>query len=531
METLYFNKPGVGMNMLRNKKILWGALFASTTLMTAASAQTVTAVMHSGLRMMDPIQSTAFITREHGYMIYDTLVGIDSNFKVQPQMADWEVLDDGKVYRFTLRDGLKWHDGTPVTSEDCIASIKRWLDNDNTGPVLEGFLADYKVVDDKVFELHLTEATSLVLDSLAKISSRPAFMMPKRIVEAAGKEAVSEMIGSGPFKFVQAEFRPGVRVVYEKNIDYIPRSEPTDWTSGAKQVNVDKVEWVGMPDAMTSANALLNEEVDFIEKFPFDLLPLVENSADLTTRVIDPLGNWSYFRFNHMYPPFDNKLIRQAAMYAVGQEDVLKALVGNPEYYSTCASPFGCGTPNATDYGTDMIVPANIEKAKELLAEANYDGTPVVLLHPTDHVTAAPQPVVIASALRAAGFTVDMQSMDWQSVVSRRSNTSQPSQGGWSIFATYGIIAAAGDPFANTTIAANGKEAWFGWPDVPEIETLRLEYARAVDDESKQATAAKIQELVIDEGVIVPLGQFRTPLRTAINFKTSPKHQSQCSGD
>lgn len=499
------------MNILRNKRVVGAVLFTATSVMTAASAQTVTAVMHSGLRMMDPIQSTAFITREHGYMIYDTLVGIDSNFKVQPQMADWEVLDDGKVYRFTLRDGLQWHDGTPVTSEDCIASIKRWLDNDNTGPVLKDFLADTKIVDDQVFELHLTEATSLMLDSLAKISSRPAFMMPKRIVEDANEKAVSEMIGSGPFKFVQSEFRPGVKVVYEKNTDYVPRDEPADWTSGGKQVNVDRVEWVSMPDAMTSANALINEEVDFIEKFPFDLLPLVENMPGITAKVIDPLGNWSYYRFNHKHPPFDNKLVRQAAMYAVGQEDVMKALVGNADYYSTCASPFGCGTPNATDYGKEMIISANAKKAKELLAEANYDGTPVVLLHPTDHVMASPQPVVIASALKAAGFTVDMQSMDWQSVVTRRSNANEPAQGGWGIFATYGIVAASGDPFANTTIAANGKDAWFGWPDVPEIEALRLEYARATDDQSKQATAAKIQEFVVDEGVIVPLGQFRTP--------------------
>lgn len=507
----------------RKHRLLRTLLLSTSLAAGVVGAQTITAVMHSGLRMMDPIQSTAFITREHGYMIYDTLVGIDSDFKVQPQMADWEVLDEGKVYRFTLRDGLKWHDGTPVTSEDCVASIERWLDNDNTGPVIKEFLAGYNIIDDKTFELQLNEATSLVLDSLAKISSRPAFMMPKRIVEASGDKAVSEMIGSGPFKFVQNEFRPGVRVVYEKNTDYVPREEAGEWTSGGKQVNVDRVEWVSMPDAMTSANALLNGEVDFIEHFPYDLLPLVETNPELTTTIIDPLGNWSYFRMNHMHPPFDNKLIRQAAIYAVGQEDVLKALVGNPDYYATCPSPFGCGTPNATDSGVDMVVPSNIEKAKELLAEANYDGTPVVLLHPTDHVMASPQPVVIASALRAAGFKVDMQSMDWQSVVSRRSSRNAPDNGGWSIFATYGIIAASGDPFANTTIAANGEHAWFGWPDVPEIETLRFEYARAVNPEDKQSIAAKIQDLVLDEGVIVPLGQFRSPASFSNSLKNIPE--------
>ena len=501
------------------------AVVLGSVLVAAAptAAQTITAVMHSGLRMMDPIQSTAFITREHGYMIYDTLVGMDSDFTVQPQMASWEVLDDGKVYRFTLRDGLKWHDGSPVTSADCVASIQRWLDNDNTGPVIKDLLAGYNIVDDQVFEVQLNEPTSLLLDSLAKISSRPAFMMPKRIVEASADKAVSEMVGSGPFKFVAEEFRPGVKVVYEKNTDYIPRSEPSNWTSGGKVVNVDKVEWVSMPDAMTAANALLNGEVDYIEHYQYDLLPLVQNNADLVTKVIDPLGNWSYYRMNHLYPPFDNKLVRQAAMYAVSQEDVMQALVGNPDYYSTCPSPFGCGTPNASDIGQDMIVPSNLDKAKALLAEANYDGTPVVLLHPTDNVMAAPPPVVIAAALRNAGFKVDMQSMDWQSVVSRRSNNKAPKDGGWGIFSTYGIIAAAVDPFANTTIAANGDKAWFGWPDVPEIEALRVQYAKAVSKEEKQSIAAKIQEIVLDEGVIVPLGQFRTPAAYSTALSNLPE--------
>lgn len=508
---------------LSKRRALQTFLLSATMAATTVGAQTVTAVMHSGLRMMDPVQSTAFITRDHGYMIYDTLVGIDSDFQVRPQMAEWKVLDDGKRYQFTLRDGLKWHDGTPVTSQDCVASIKRWLDNDNTGPVIKQFLVDYNIVDDKVFELQLNEATSLLLDSLAKVSSRPAFMMPKRIVEAAGDKAITEMIGSGPFKFVQSEFKPGVKVVYEKNTEYVPRSEPHEWTSGGKEVKIDRVEWVSMPDAMTGANALMTGEIDFIEFFPYDLLPLLASNSELTTKILDPLGNWTYFRMNHMHPPFDNKLLRQAAIYAVGQEDVLKALVGNPDYYTTCPSPFGCGTPNATDRGSDMVIPSNIDKAKALLAEAKYDGSPVILLHPTDNIMASSQPVVIASALRAAGFTVDMQSMDWQSVVSRRSSKNDAANGGWSIFSTYGIIAAAGDPFSNTTIAAGGQDAWFGWPDVPEIEALRLEYARATDPEGKRAVAAKIQDLVLEEGVIVPLGQFRSPAAYSNAIKNVPE--------
>lgn len=478
----------------------------------SASAQTITAVMQSGLRVMDPVVSTAFMTRDHGYMIYDTLLGIDSNFEIRPQMAErWEVSADQKTYTFILRDGLKWHDSAPVKSEDAVASIKRWAEKDSTGQVLMTLVSEIKVLDDKSFQIVLKEPTSLLLDGLAKLSSRPAFIMPKRIAETPSSESIKEFIGSGPFKFVASEFKPGLKVVYEKNKDYVPRAEPANWTAGGKVVNVDRVQWVSMTDQMTAVNALQNGEVDFIQQVPFDLLPMVEANSDVKVEVLDKLGNWTYYRFNHLHPPFNNELLRQAAMHAVGQDDVLKALVGNPKYYKPCPAIFGCDTPYASSYGQDVVVPSNIEKAKELLKEANYDGTPVIVLHPTDLAMVSVQPVVIASALRKAGFKVDLKTMDWQTVVTQQGNQKPASEGGWDIFSTYSTLATSGNPFGNTTVAANGTKAWAGWPDVPEIEALRLEFARATDPTERKGITDKIQKLAIDKGVVGPLGQFTVP--------------------
>ncbi|MFC4278361.1 ABC transporter substrate-binding protein [Achromobacter aloeverae] len=486
---------------------LAGVLVASP----AAQAETVTAVMQSGLRVLDPILTTAFLTRDHGYMIYDTLLGLDEHFKIQPQMASWQVSDDQKTYTFTLRDGLKWHDGKPVTSEDCIASINRWASVDATGQVLMTMVQSMDAVDASHFKVVLKQPTPLLLEGLSKISSRPAFMMPKRIADTPASQPITEYVGSGPFKFVAAEFKPGLKVVYEKNKDYVPRSEPPSWTAGGKVVKVDRVEWVGMPDQMTAVNALQNGEVDFIQQVPFDLLPMVENHDGLKVEVIDKLGAWTYFRMNHLYPPFDNKLVRQAAMAAVSQEDVLKALVGNPKYYRTCAAVMGCGNPNGDNYGADWVIPGNLDKAKALLKEAKYDGTPVVVLQPTDIAMLSAQPVVIGSALRKAGFNVKMKTMDWQTVVTQQGNQKSPEEGGWNIFSTYSILASSGDPFGNTTLAANGRKAWAGWPDVPEIEALRVKYAQAADAAERKQIAARIQKLAIDEGVVAPLGQFQIP--------------------
>lgn len=479
---------------------------------TGAGAQTITAVMQSGLRVVDPILSTAFITRNHGYMIYDTLFGTDSDYKIQPQMVGkWDISADKKTYVFVLRDGLKWHDGTPVEAEDCVASIKRWAKNDAAGQLLMPMVSEIKAIDAKSFQVVLSEPTGLLMEGLSKLSSSPAFMMPKRIAETPSSESVKEFIGSGPFKFVASEFKPGLNVVYEKNRDYVPRSEPSSWTAGGKVVNVDRVQWVSMPDQMTAVNALLNGEVDYMEQVPFDLLPLVQANDSVKVDTLDRLGSWTYYRMNHLQPPFNNKKVRQAALTAVSQERVLKALVGDPKYYKTCAAVFGCGNPYGSIYGESIVVPGNTEKAAALLKESGYDGTPVVILHPTDIAISAAQPVVIADALRKAGFKVELKAMDWQTVVTLRSNQKPVSEGGWSIFSTYSNLATSGDPVGNSTIASAGKKSWSGWPDVPEIEALRLAFTKATDVAERKEITARIQKLAIDEGVVGPLGQFVIP--------------------
>src|SRR5215208_2543112 len=266
------------------------ALGAALALPSLADAKTITAVMHSDLRVTDPIITTAYISRDHGYMVYDTLLATDSNFKIQPQMADWKISDDKLTYTFTLRDGLKWHDGAPVTAEDCVASLQRWGKRDGMGQKLMDFTASIEASDAKSFALKLKEPYGLVLESIGKPSSYTPFMMPKRLAETPAGQQIKEQVGSGPFKFVQAEFQPGVKAVYEKNTDYVPRKEAPSWTSGAKVVKVDRVEWITMPDAQTAVNALQSGDIDFMENLPFDLSPVLEANKDLKVDVLNKFG-------------------------------------------------------------------------------------------------------------------------------------------------------------------------------------------------------------------------------------------------
>jgi len=269
----------------------------------AAAGKTITAVMHSDLRIIDPGFTTAYIARDHGYMVYDTLLATDANFKVQPQMADWKISDDKLTYTFTLRDGLKWHDGAPVTAEDCVASLKRWGRNDNMGQKLMDFTASIEAADARTIVLKLKEPYGLVLESIAKPSSYVPFMMPKRLAETPPGQQIAEQVGSGPFRFVKAEFQPGVKAVYEKNPDYVPRKEPPSWTSGAKMVKVDRVEWITMPDAQTAVNALQSGDIDFMEAPPFEMLPILEGNPDLKVETLNKFGFQTLGRMNFLLPP------------------------------------------------------------------------------------------------------------------------------------------------------------------------------------------------------------------------------------
>jgi peptide/nickel transport system substrate-binding protein len=477
---------------------------------------TVKVVMHSALRVLDPIVTTAYITRNHGYMIYDTLFAQDENFKIQPQMVkSWTQSPDKLTYTLVLRDGLKWHDGQPVTAEDCVASIKRWGETDTMGQKLMAYTASLTAPDARTIRLQLKSPYGLVLDSLGKPSSNVPFMMPRRIAEQPAKKALgpADQIGSGPFKFVQADYQPGVKAVYVKNPDYVPRSEKPSWSAGGKVVKVDRVEWVTMPDHQTAVNALIAGEIDYMESPPHDLYPLLENAQGVKMHVINKLGSQGMLRFNHLHPPFDNPKIRQAVAYAVNQEDYMKAWISDSRYRRTCFAMFICDTPLATDAGSDGLMRGNMEKAKQLLKEAGYNGTPIVLMHPTDVATIATYPLVTAQAMRKAGFKVDVQAMDWQTLVGRRAKQEPPSQGGWNIFHTNWVAHDVMNPIGNAGVNTRGaKGGWFGWPEDPQIEDMRDRFARETDPAKQKKIAEDIQRRAYEVGAYLPLGQYTSAI-------------------
>jgi len=489
---------------MKFKRLLMSAVAAAAMAVpfagTASADGTLRVVMHSDLKIVDPIFTTAYMSRNYGYMVYDALFGLDENLAPQPQMVgEYSISDDKLTYTFKLRDGLAWHDGAPVTAEDVIASIKRWGDKDSFGQQLMEFTAEMKAVDASTVQLVLSKPYGLVLQALSKPSSNVPFIMPARIAATPSGEQIKEYVGSGPYVFKEDEWKPGDRSVFVKNAAYKPRSEAPSWMAGGKTVKVDRVEWISMPDHQTAVNALIAGEIDYMESVPHDLLPLLEAEEEVTAKILNPMGNQFMFRMNWLHPPFDNQQVRRAALAALNQEDFLKAVIGNPDYYKVCPAMFICGTPLATDKG-DMMVKSDFDMAKKLLAEAGYDGTPVVLMHSTDvNVLANLAPVAKAN-LERAGFKVDMQSIDWQTLVSRRAKKEPTSEGGWNAFLTSWQALDILNPIMAGGFSAKCGKAWFGWPCDEKMEELRAAFATETDPAKQKSLGEQIQVRAMEIG-------------------------------
>lgn len=472
-------------------------------------------VPQADLKNLDPHWTTAAITQNHGFMIYDTLFGLDSKMQPKPQMVDkWSVGADGLKWSFTLRPGMKFHDGSPVTAKDAVASVIRWAKRATDGQAMMGQAESMVATGELSFDLTFKTKFGPVLQVLAN-PALPAFIMREKEAMTDPFEQVKEQIGSGPFVFAKDEWEPGHKVVYRKFKDYLPRPEPADGFAGGKVVKVDKVEWIYIPDSAVATQALISGEVDAYEQPTYDLLPLLKKDKNITVKVLDPLGKMGHVRPNFLYPPFDNVKAREALTLLVDQKQFLAAMVGNPEYEKECYAIFMCGSPLATDVGAAPYEKANIEKAKQLFKEAGYNGEPVVVLNPTDQQVISTIALVIADQLRKAGVNVDVQSLDWSTVTTRRTSKDKPGPGssGWNIFTTWWTGIPMASPITSFPLVTScDQKNWFGWPCDEQIEKLRKDFIAAATQEEQKKVAEALQKRFYEFFPYVNTGQFTAPV-------------------
>jgi ABC-type transport system substrate-binding protein len=469
-------------------------------------------VPQANLTSLDPIWTTANITRNHGHMIYDSLYGLDSNFAPQPQMAEGHVLDDGgKTVTITLRPGLKFHDGTPVRSQDVVPSLTRWMKRNPFGQKLETVVDALEVVDDRRIRFKLKRPFPLLFKALGQVSNSPAFIMPERLARTDPFQQVREAIGSGPFRFKADEFNSGSMVVYERFADYVPVPNGTpSLTAGPKVAHFDRVEWHIIVDAATAAAALQTGEIDWYEQPPPEIQQLLRRNRGISIEAIDPLPLTGILRFNHLHAPFNDKKLRQSILPAISQEDFMQAVVGtDTSIYRTNVGLFTPGTPLANDAGLAPLSGArSLDRAKALMREAGYTNQPMRLIGPTDILAPSAMTQVGADLVRRLGYNADIVLTDWGTTVTRRASREPVERGGWSMLFTSFSSVDFADPAAHFPMRGNGTGAWFGWPTVPRIEELRDAWFEAPDLATEQRLAREMQTVAMDELPYVPVGSY-----------------------
>ncbi len=491
------------------------ATLAAPSVSRGAAAAPLKFIPQSDLTILDPIVNTVYTVRNHGYMVFDTLFGMDKNTQIQPQMVEgFSVEDDGKRWKLKLREGLLWHDGEKVLARDCVASIARWSVRDGIGALLKARTEEMTALDDRTIQIRLKRPFALLPYALGKISTPMCAMMPERFAGTDPFKAVNEMVGSGPFRFKADEWVSGARAVYTKFEKYHPRAETsTGWTAGGKIVHFDRVEWLTSPDDGTSASAMQAGEMDWWELPVADLLPLLKKSGKIRVEIKDRNGTLGLFKMNNLQPPFDNPAIRRALLGAVSQKDFMTSITGeDPTMWRDGVGIFTPGTDMASDVGMELLNgPRDLAKVSAEIKAAGYKGEQTVLLAPNEPHYRKAMADVSEAMLRSVGFNVDVQSMDWGTAIVRRENKQPVDKGGWSVLCTTANGLDMQTPtlhFLRTT----GDKAWFGWTKSDKIEELRAAWVDAPDVPAQKKIAAEIQRQCWIDVPHLPLGVWYQPM-------------------
>ncbi|WP_187829962.1 ABC transporter substrate-binding protein [Siccirubricoccus phaeus] len=500
--------------MLRRRDLL--AAGAAVALARPALGQAPKVLVHvpqASIGSLDPVWTTAVVTRNVAGMLFETLFGRDEHLEPKPQMLEgFRAEDNAKRWTMRLREGLRFHDGEPVLARDCVASLQRWMVRDPVGQTIKARLEALEAPDDRTLLWRLSKPFASLPYALAKTQPSPV-IMPARLAATDPYRQVSEIVGSGPFRWVADEYLPGSRAIFAKYEAYQPRDEPVSHAAGGYRVKVDRVEWRFIPDAATAANALINGEVDWIDQPLPDLLPRLKRARGVAVGILDNYGTFGAIRPNHMQGPTANAAIRRVLAAAIDPAEAMTAAMGEDRsLYRAPVGYFLPGTPSASEAGMEAVTQRpDKARLRAMLAEAGYAGERIACMHPTDQTFYDAFTSVAVAAWREAGLNIDDQAMDWGTIVQRRASKEPLEKGGWSLFPSGFPAAEYRDPVFATNLRGNGGGAWFGWPDDPEMERMRDAWMDGTDEAELRRLDQAIQRRAFETVPFIPLGQYFPP--------------------
>ena len=493
--------------MRRRRLLAAAALIAAPSLARAAGPRVLRIVPQADLAVLDPVWTTVTQSRDHGFLVFDTLFGQDSEYAPQLQMLE-AAESDGLVWRLTLRPGLVFHDGSPVLARDCVASIRRWGVRDGFGQALMAATEAISAPDDRTILFQLRRRFPMLPDALGKSAAIACIIMPERLAATDPFKQVTEMVGCGPYRYVADERVPGDRVVYARFDGYCPREGGVpSRTAGPKRAWFDRIEWRIIQDAATAGSALQRGEVDWWLAANPDLLGRLRADSRLVVRTQDPTGIIGTMRFNQLQPPFNNPALRRAVLGGVKQADYMQAVSGPDRALWADGVGYFCpGSRLASSAGMEALS-GNLEQARRAVEASGYKNERVALLVPTDIPSTNALAEVTADLFTKLGLNLDAQSMDWGTAVQRRTNMELPERGGWSVFQTSWSGTDQLTPATNVFLRGNGRAGAPGWPDAPRLETLRDAWFAEEQPEKQRQLAEQIQLQAFQDVPYVPLGQ------------------------
>jgi peptide/nickel transport system substrate-binding protein len=505
------------MVMVRRRDLLKAAAAATFAsglaphLGQAESTKTLRYVGVADLSVLDPVVTGARPTRNAAYLIFDTLYGLDTEWRAQPQMvAAHSIENDGLVWNLTLRDGLRFHDGEPVLAKDVVASIRRFAPRVIFATALMDATDDLSAPDDHTVRFRLKKHFPHLPEALAGPGGNAPVIMPERLAEESPFKPVSEVIGSGPFRFVTDEHVMGARAVFVRFTEYKPRNDgKVGFTSGPKVAHFDRVEWLTL-DPFSAAAALRKGEIDWWENPSRDLVGQVTDDPNITVVSHFATAN-GIMTFNQLHPPFNNPAVRRALLGAIDQAEAISTIGGaDHDNWHDGIGLFGAGTPFASDVGVEVLKgPRDYAKVKQALAAAGYKGEKIVVIAPTDVRELGDLTRIGAEQLRRAGMNIDLQEFDFGNVIRRRNSQGQPEKGGYNVFCTLIDRSLPNiHPFGNLAIRADGKEPINGWANSPKIEELRAAWLDTADPSEQKRLCVEMQKQMWVDVPFIPLGEY-----------------------
>ena len=485
----------------------------SAAIVRPQSATTLKFIPYADLALLDPAVS-AFVTRNHAMMVYDTLFALDDAGVPQRQMLAGHSVDPaGTVWTLRLRDGLLFHDGTPVLARDAAASIQRWGTTDGFGQALLAATDELAAIDDKTLTFHLKRPFALLPAALAHPTNTMAVIMPERLARTPATTRLTEIVGSGPFRYVADERVAGSRNVYAKFDKYVPQPQGApSFCAGPRLAYFDRVEWTTTPDPATQVAALQAGEADWVEQPQMDLVPSLRRMKGVKVEVAETKGLLGFLRFNQLFPPFDNPAIRRAVLAAVNQAEFMQAVVGGNTTFDDHCGVFGAASAMSNAAGLSVMAGSHdAAPIKRALEAAGYAGERVVYLAVSDVPRINAIAEVGADMLRRIGMNVDEISTDWGTVVQRSVSRQPLDHGGWSMFASFTGGIDASSPAINNLLRGNGDAAYNGWPTAPKLEALRDQWLTLTDTAQQLDLARQIQLQAWQDAPFLPLGSYNQP--------------------